>query len=248
LDALFKESGQSSSYSRLAINPSGENDIILFTSPLADSNLQGSPSDPPTVGNNPLFGEDASSEFQTVANAKGVYQSLLAYFATRPDKLFVVITAPPLDESQTDATTAANVRAFNDWLVKEWLIGYPLNNVAVFDLYHVLTSNGGSPGQNDLTQSDGNHHRWWNGFVQHLMTVRQNTSAYSQGEDSMPTKAGFQKATAEFVPLLNIFYDRWKEGEFPPLSITPSATPSPVYPYHVHVPIIYQGPPINPPR
>jgi len=31
-----------------------------------------------------------------VSNAKAAYNSLLPYFATRQDKLFVVITAPPL--------------------------------------------------------------------------------------------------------------------------------------------------------
>jgi len=38
--------------------------------------------------------------------------------------------------------------------------------------------------------------------------------------DSHPTTAGHQKATAEFVPLLNVFYNRWKSGTAPPSSLT----------------------------
>ena len=49
----------------------------------------------------------------TVANAKAVYNDILTYFATRQDKLFIVITAPPLMESETtDPIHAANARAF----------------------------------------------------------------------------------------------------------------------------------------
>ena len=56
----------------------------------------------------------------TVANAKAIYNELLAYFATRPDKLFIVVTAPPVQ----DPAFAANARAFNRWLVHDWLAGY----------------------------------------------------------------------------------------------------------------------------
>jgi len=56
---------------------------------------------------------------------KGIYRELLNYFGTRTDKLFVLVTAPPLDSGSTDATQAANARALNDWLVTSWLASYP---------------------------------------------------------------------------------------------------------------------------
>jgi len=62
----------------------------------------------PTLDIDPLRDQDAGSEFHTVANAKGLYLDLLHYFATRPDKLFVAITAPPLSDS-TWADNAAGV-------------------------------------------------------------------------------------------------------------------------------------------
>ena len=209
LAALFNESGDHSSgrYSRLAADPGGQNRIVIFKSCFPNSALQGSPSDPvPPIGDNPLKGNDCGSEHHTVANAKGIYIDILEYFGTKPETLFVVIAAPPL----SDGTYAANARAFNQWLATEWLSGYPGENVFVFDFYNVLTTNGGNPEVNDLNATAGNHHRWWNGAVQHQVDLAFNTSAYPSPEgDDHPGQAGNRKATAEFVPLLNYAYNRW---------------------------------------
>jgi hypothetical protein len=236
LDALYGESGQNvgdfGSWSRLATDPGGENEIIMFKSCFPNSDLYGNPNDSPAPEPNDQF---------TVSNAKAVYNALLTYFETRQDKLFVAITAPPMGEgeyasdAQSAAERAANARALNDWLVNDWLVGYPHSNVAVFDYYNVLTSNG-SPGRTDSTGTneepndadweDGNHHRWWNGAVEHTQTVENDYSAYPSDSswDSHPTTAGHQKATAEFVPLLNVLYNRWQAGSAAPRQM-PTATP-----------------------
>jgi hypothetical protein len=219
LNALYAESGQNSEYSRMAGNPpSGENQIIMFKSCFPNSALQGNINDPiPPIDSNPLRGQGSDSPYQTVANAKGIYIDLLEYFKTRPDKLFVVITAPPL----TDATYADNARAFNSWLVNDWLTNYTVGNVFVFDFYNVLTSNGGNPNINDLGSESGNHHRWWNGQIQHETNgdtgVSSNTLAYPT-EDDHPSRAGNLKATAEFVPLLNNAYNSAPLSSGPPSS------------------------------
>ena len=98
LSALYAESGQHSAYSRLPTDPGGENEIIMFKSCFPNSYISGNPDDPPTTGYNPLRGQDASSEYHTVANVKGIYNDILEYFATRQDKLFVLIVTPPLVE------------------------------------------------------------------------------------------------------------------------------------------------------
>ncbi len=234
LRALYNESAQNvgdfGSWSRLSANPGGENQIIVFKSCFPNSDLYGQPSD------SPLY-EPNDYEY-TVANAKAVYQDMLTYFASRTDKLFVLITAPPLmqDEywpgDQTPAQRSANARALNNWLVSDWLDGYPHTNVAVFDYYNVLTSNGSparvdDPGTNeepnDAGREDGNHHRWRNGAVQHVQTVANNYSAYPSG-DSHPSTAGHQKATAEFVQLLNVWYHRWQSGATQPTATRAPAT------------------------
>ncbi len=209
LTALYNETGQNiegfGAWSRLATDPGGENEIIIFKSCFPNSDLYGNPGDPPLGEPNDQY---------TVANAKAVYNELLTYFETRPDKLFVVITAPPLVEGETAADLAANARAFNNWLVHEWLVGYPYANVAVFDYYNVLTA-------------PDNHHRWNGSEIEHLQAVATNFSAYPSG-DSHPTSAGHRKATAEFVPLLNVYYHRWQAGELtaPPATVAPAAPTS----------------------
>ncbi|MCJ7529660.1 MAG: hypothetical protein MUO64_01350, partial [Anaerolineales bacterium] len=228
MNALFTEYGQNSSYSRLATDPGGQNEIIMFKSCFPNSHLGGNPSDPPTTGANPLRGHDYSDDtIHTVGNAKGIYKDLLTYFATRQDKLFIAITAPPLGSfDEPDAAHATNARAFNNWLVNNWLTGYAYKNVAVFDFYNVLTSDGGSdrtndPDVNDLGWSDGNHHRIVSGAVQHTQTVNNNYSAYATGGDSHPTQAGSLKASGEFVAWLNYYYARWVLPAVP-TALTPS--------------------------
>ncbi|MFZ5820147.1 MAG: hypothetical protein ACOYYJ_09605 [Chloroflexota bacterium] len=197
MDALFNESGQNSGYTRTLPDPGGENQVIMFKSCFPNSELGGSPNDPP-----------GEYEDMTVGGAKYVYNTILQYFATRPDKLFVVITAPPL----SDGTYAANARAFNNWLVNDWLRenNYTLNNVAVFDFYNILT--------------DPNaHHRVNNGQVEHLAGGR-DTLYYPSGDDH-PSVEGSRKATEEFAPLLNVFYHRWQENAplQPPAEAAPPA-------------------------
>ncbi len=184
MEAVFNESGQNSSYTRTVPDPGGENEIILFKSCFPNSALEGNPDDPP-----------GSYEELSVSGAKYVYNTILGYFATRPDKLFIVLTAPPLSDSEY----ADNARAFNDWLVNDWLIenNYSINNVAVFDFYNVLTDNNA-------------HHRFLNGQVEHVIGSR-NTLHYPS-EDDHPSVKGSRKATDEFVPLLNVFYHRWQNA------------------------------------
>jgi hypothetical protein len=208
--AVYAESEQHASYSRHEGDPGGENAVIVFKSCFPNSALAGDPTSPPTTGDNPLHGQSAGSEAHTVANAKGLYLELLTYFATRPDKMFIAVTAPPLQADETDPQTAANARAFNRWLVEDWLAGYALKNVAVFDFYNVLTSNGGDPDRNDAGSPSGNHHRLRGGQIEYVTDQGEDVSAYAYPGDSHPTAAGNQKATREFVPLLDYYVAAWR--------------------------------------
>lgn len=207
--ALYAQTEQNCGYTRMDPAPAGTNQIVMLKSCFPNSNLGGNPSDPPTTGSNPLRGQDAYSEHHTVANAKGIYTDILPYFAAHQEKLFVVVTAPPLRDDDTSPEAAANARAFNSWLVDDWLDSYPYHNVFVFDFYTVLTSNGGNADTNDLGRATGNHHRYRNAAIEHITNQGSDTSRYPSG-DSHPTAAGDQKATGEYLPLLNIAYNCWK--------------------------------------
>lgn len=238
LQAVFNDGGQCASYTRPSNPPPGENEIILFKSCFPNSTLRGSPDAPippieknpirglkaPTVPPNPkdlvryliggvksmakrILGRAKNEAAYTVANAKGIYIELLKTFREHPNKLFIVLTAPPLRYSPF----ASNTRAFNLWLMKEWLADYPLKNVAVYDFYNVLTTNGGDRNTSDLGQASGNHHRIWDGAIQHQADARFNLLAYPT-QDDHTNKTGNLKATGEFIPVLNSFYHQWKNS------------------------------------
>lgn len=202
LAALYAESDQNCTYSRLSSDPGGSNTIVMFKSCFPNSNISGSPSDAAATGaTNPIAGENYDEGHHTMANVKWVYNQLLTYFATRTDVLFVAVTAPPLSSGNYTGSNAANARAFNNWLVNDWLSGYAHSNVAVFDFYNVLTD-------------PNNHHRWQDGAVQHTTASGSSNGAYyptaSDGSDDHPNSTGNQKATTEFVPLLNYWHNRWQ--------------------------------------
>jgi hypothetical protein len=220
LAALFSNSNQEAPNIGVS-DPGGSNKVVMFKSCFPNSALKGNPNDAPTTGSNPLRGNDADSAYHTVANAKGIYVDLLSYFATKQDTLFVAITAPPLVASATNSVQAANARAFNEWLTKDWLASYPYHNVAVYDFYDVLTSNGGNSNTNDLGSASGNHHRIRNGKIEHISNQGSNYSMYGSG-DSHPTAAGNQKAAGEFVPFLNVIFHCW-QGNGPCSSNNPSS-------------------------
>jgi hypothetical protein len=186
-------------------DPGGPHRVVIFKSCFLSAQLlHGKPGDAPAAAgsSNPIYGQDHNEDgAYTDANIKGLYRDLLTYFATKPDTLFVLATTPPSKESETNADSAAILRDINTWLVHHWLESYPLHNVAVFDFYTVLT---------------GSHHRLASGKVEHVVGSN-NFNAYPS-DDSHPTAAGTQAATAEFLPLLNVAYHCWKgDGGCPSL-------------------------------
>jgi len=108
-------------------NPGGSNTIVMFKSCFPNGqNIGGNASDAPLTQGvpNPIWGINSGSDEYTVSNIKGLYRDLLDYFATRQDKLFVLITTSPSLSGNVDANSAAKHRAITSWLVNEWLMNY----------------------------------------------------------------------------------------------------------------------------
>lgn len=202
LGALYSESGQNADYTRTFADPGGENQVIMFKSCFPNSNLEGNPDDPP----------QRDGDWLSVGNAKAIYNELLGYFATRPDKLFIAITAPPVQ----DPSFGANARGFNNWLVNEWLADYEGTNVAVWDFYDVLTG-------------PDSHHRFQGSYFEHIWGA-SNTLFYPTNGDDHPSPAGNRKATEEYVPMLNVYYHLWQPGAPAAPPPAPSATEAPAQP------------------
>jgi hypothetical protein len=172
MPGVYARSGNTC-YTNTITDPTGENEIIMFKScfPMSD------------IG-------DAMDDEQAI------YNSLLPYFQSNPDKMFVLCVPPP----QISISYPAITRSLANWLCDSqsgWLSGYTGDNVFVFDLYNVLTS-------------PQNHHWVDNGNIKHVVASSNNVLYYPTG-DSHPSETGSRKATAEFVPLLNAWYHQWKE-------------------------------------
>jgi hypothetical protein len=153
-----------------AVEPTeGENTVILFKSCYPNSDV----------------GDGMEDE-------AAVYESLLPYFSAQPDKLFILITPPPMISISHPSVT----RELCDWLCDRetgWLSEYTTGNVFVFDFYNVLT------------HPDA-HHRFWNGHEEHISVEGADTLYYDSNGDDHPNRDGNRKATQEFIGLLQYWY------------------------------------------
>jgi hypothetical protein len=131
-----------------------------------------------------------------IDDEKAIYNGLLTYFAAHQDKLFVLITPPGESNVSSDTLT----RQLCDWLVNResgWLKDYAHSNVFVYDFYCTLSES-------------GSHHTVTGGDETHVWdSSYDGASPYHDG-DNHPNATGNQKATSEFIPLLNAAYNRWK--------------------------------------
>jgi hypothetical protein len=162
-----------------ALDPvSGENTVIVFKSCYPSSDV----------------GDDITDE-------QAVYNSLLAYFQAHPDKMFVLVTPPPMQSISNPAKT----RELCNWLTDRqsgWLKDLTSKNVFVYDLFNVLT------------HPDA-HHKVKDFVEFHSVVPGYNTLYYPSGDDH-PSTVGNEKATAEFVPLLRLWYAEFSGGAAPP--------------------------------
>ncbi len=135
-----------------------------------------------------------------IDDEKAVYNGLLAYFQAHPDKMFVLVTPPPMASISYPLKT----RELANWLTDRdagWLKDLTTGNVFVFDFYNVLTS-------------PNAHHRMSGGVEVHEVVSGANTlySGYHPAGDDHPNATGSAKAAAEFVPLLNAWYEEFSGG------------------------------------
>lgn len=177
------------------------NRIVLFKSCYPNSDIYDSNSTAPTDLYNRLYNYTSSgTNVHTLSNIKAVYNRILGYFKVHPEKMFVVITQPPLSSSNTTAARAANARALADWLYSKWLqdSGWTNKNVFVFDYYNVLTDT-------------ANHHRYVNGTIQHITVANSGNNLVYPSTDDHPSAAGQLKAANELAPLLSAWYSVWQD-------------------------------------
>lgn len=135
----------------------------------------------------------------SVDDEKSYYNTIKDYFEAHPEKLFVLITPP----GEAEVTSYLKTRELCNWLVDSengWLKDYSGNNILVFDFYGVLSET-------------NSHHRVVGDTIEHVYASNYDgISPYHNGDDH-PNSEGNQKATNEFIPLLNYAYNLWKGVE-----------------------------------
>jgi hypothetical protein len=119
--------------------------------------------------NNDITGDEQ------LAQNKAMYLGLRTVMDKHPDKIFIVVTTPPLNPAETNSETAARARVMADWLQSdEFLLGHP--NVFTFDFYSYLADDQpGSPEFNMLRKE------------------------YQDGTDSHPNRLANETIGSEFV-------------------------------------------------
>jgi hypothetical protein len=90
---------------------------------------------------------------QQLEQYKAWYVGIRNVMDQRPDKIFIVMTDPPLNPAETNAQEAARASAFANWLKSsEYLNGH--RNVFTFDFYRYLAENDpASPDYNMLRKA-----------------------------------------------------------------------------------------------
>ena len=159
-----------------AIGPAaGENTVVMFKSCYPNSDV----------------GDSMEDEM-------AIYESLLPYFEAHPDKMFVLVTPPPMQWISHPSVT----RALCNWLNDRdngWLSALATDNVYVFDFYNVLT------------HPDAHHHIV-DGQEEHTVVAGADT-LYYPSDDDHPSSEGNRKAAAEFIGLLNDWYAQFTASQ-----------------------------------
>lgn len=118
------------------------------------------------------------SSNEQLENYRAYYLAIRDTMDKHPDKIFIVLTPPPLNSAATDVEAGTRARAFADWLISdEYLDGHP--NVFTFDFFDYLAGD-------DPDSSDYNMLR----------------EEYSEGTDSHPNQTANETIGPRFVDFI----------------------------------------------
>jgi hypothetical protein len=123
-----------------------------------------------------------------LAERKAWYVKIRDFMDQHPEKMFIVVTQPPLNPAETSPEAATRARAFADWLKSdEFLQGR--RNVATFDLFDLLA-------ESNPQAADAN-------------MLRQD---YRVGADSHPTQTANEIVGPQFVEFIINAVEQYKQS------------------------------------
>lgn len=134
------------------------------------------------------FPNSAIASEEELADDQANYRKIRAAMQAHPDKIFIVLTSPPLIPEETNPEDAARARAMAAWLASaDFQAGS--RNIFVFDFYDLLAgSDPSSPEVNMLRRE------------------------YRNGSDSHPNQAGNQAVAPQLVSFVIQSIQAYKTG------------------------------------
>jgi len=161
-EGLFNAAGQATGTNYHIPNDNTDPDGLayLWTSPNADATAARNDilSRYPVIAFKSCFPASAITDAAMLQQYKDWYLAMRDVFGAHPDRLFIVMSTPPLHRLATNTTEADNARAFANWLKSAtYLSGHA--NVVCFDLFDMLAqADDASPTANRLRyEYEGSH-------------------------------------------------------------------------------------------
>jgi hypothetical protein len=122
-----------------------------------------------------------------LAEHQAWYVKIRDFMDQHPEKMFIVVTQPPLNPAETNPEAATRARAFANWLKSDAFL-QRRHNIATFDLFDQLAeSNPQAPDANMLRQD------------------------YRQGNDSHPTQATNEIVGPQFAEFIINAVEQYKQ-------------------------------------
>lgn len=129
---------------------------------------------------------DIGSEEKLEQN-KAQYLEMREVMSKHPEKIFIVVTQPPLNPTETNSEIAARARRFSDWLVSNEFLAGSQKNIFAYNLFdHLAEDDPSSPEFNMLR------------------------AEYRQGTDSHPNQEANQTIGPIFVDFVQRAINEYK--------------------------------------
>jgi len=114
------------------------------------------------------------------------YLEMRAEMDQHPEKVFIIVTTPPLNPAETNQQEASRAREFSEWLQSdEFLSGHP--NIYTFDYFDILAVNDLSSAENNMLKE-----------------------AYREGNDSHPNQQANVDVAPKFFEFVSSSIEHYK--------------------------------------
>jgi hypothetical protein len=125
---------------------------------------------------------------EQLASLQQMYLGMRATIEQHPDRIFILLTTPPLNPAETQLEQARYARALSEWMLSDEFVG-DLENLYVFDFYSLLAENDPASAEYGMLRA-----------------------AYRNGADSHPNAAANQAIAPVLVDFVLTSIQAYRDG------------------------------------